>query len=248
MSTDRAPADLASMERLELAVRAALEGTPAVLATGPIAPCAGGECAHRQLHRAGEGRRARHCTGRRLAREGLRALGGPDVEVGRDPHGCPEWPAGFSGSISHGDALSAALVARRAEVASVGIDLERAGRFGADLWPSVFAPAELSLLLGLRGREERARVATVLFSAKEAVQKARYSDAGAWSDLRHVTVSLDLDRQRFRAGGGDRETGLFRTEGDLVFTASFVWADSPLGRAERRGAGPVPQRDAARRP
>ena len=218
-----------SVERIEEEMREALAGRSAVFTMGRVAPGPDDDETRRDdalpvsLGHAGEERRARYRTGRRLAREALRTLGATDLVVGRDRHGCPEWPMGFVGSISHSDPLSAALVACRGAISSVGIDLERVGRFGAELWPSVLTPAEMRFLLDIEERGARARAATVLFSAKEAVQKARYSETGAWSEHARIVVELDVRERRFRVGGGRGETGRFVVEGAWVFCAFFRW-------------------------
>lgn len=127
------------------------------------------------------------------------------------------WPAGFSGSISHTSGLTAVVVARTA--GAVGIDLERVGRIDAALWPSVFTPAEM---LSLRRQREHRLAATVLFSAKEAVQKAVYARTGAWAELARVSVTLDMNDGRFRSPhlcGGE---GHFTFDGDHVLAACSV--------------------------
>jgi 4'-phosphopantetheinyl transferase EntD len=148
-------------------------------------------------------------------------LGGPnDAVVGRDPAGCPLWPAGFVGSISHADDQTVVFVARSDAVAAVGVDIERIGRFDASLWPTVFTAAEMFALRALA--VPHAIAATVLFSAKESVQKARYAHTGAWTDLPCLRLDLDWPRGQFRHRDVDNGVGAFTSDGGLVQTAYFV--------------------------
>lgn len=126
------------------------------------------------------------------------------------------WPAGFTGSISHTAEFTAVLVARSA--IAVGIDLERVGRIDAALWPSVFTPAEM---LSLRTQRDLPTgvAATVLFSAKEAIQKAAYAHNGVWSELTRVPLGVDWRCRRFRSPhlcGGE---GHITVDGGHVLTA-----------------------------
>lgn len=148
-------------------------------------------------------------------------MGGPtDAVVGRDQAGCPLWPAGFVGSISHAHDQTVVLVARSDAVAAVGVDIERIGRFDAGLWPTVFTAAEM---FALRAQAvPHALAATVLFSAKESVQKARYARTGAWIDLPCLHLDLDWPRGRFRLRDVDNGIGAFTSDGGLVLTAYLI--------------------------
>ena len=64
-------------------------------------------------------------------------------------------------------------MARRSEVASVGIDVERIGRLDETRWPFVFTAAELQVVNGAAANA-RAGIVAALFSAKEAYYKCRY--------------------------------------------------------------------------
>ena len=158
-----------------------------------------------------------------MARRLIAALGGPpDAPIGRDPAGCPVWPAGFAGSISHTSGFTAVLVARTA--GAVGIDLERVGRIDAALWPSVFTPVEM---LSLRTQREHALAATVLFSAKEAVQKAAYARGGAWAELSRISLVVDWRRRRFRSPQLHGGIGHFVCDGEHVLTACSIQPVEP---------------------
>lgn len=139
--------------------------------------------------------------------------------IGRDPAGCPVWPAGFSGSVSHSAGITAVVVART--TAAIGIDLERVGRIDTALWPSVFTPAEM-LTLRTQRDTPTGVAATVLFSAKEAVQKAVYARTGAWAELARVSVIVEWKAGRFRSPHLWSGGGHFSLDGDRVLTACAV--------------------------
>jgi enterobactin synthetase component D / holo-[acyl-carrier protein] synthase len=69
-------------------------------------------------------RRKEFATTRAGARRTLARLGLPEVPIGRGAGGCPAWPAGLVGSITHCAGYRAAARAPRRDVASLGIDAE----------------------------------------------------------------------------------------------------------------------------
>jgi 4'-phosphopantetheinyl transferase EntD len=115
-------------------------------------------------------------AGRHCAREALAALGEPPRALPRGPDRQPAWPAGIVGSISHTRGWCGAVVARRASCGGIGLDAEEWGRVGAKLWPRIATAAERAWLAA-RGAEAE-RLATVLFSAKEAFFKAQFPASG----------------------------------------------------------------------
>jgi enterobactin synthetase component D / holo-[acyl-carrier protein] synthase len=118
-------------------------------------------------------RRAEFYAGRGCARQALARLGIHDFPLLRDEHRAPIWPSGVTGSITHTENYTAVAVARRSEVASVGIDVERIGRLDETRWPFVFSVAELQAVNGA-ATDSRAGIVAALFSAKEAYYKCRY--------------------------------------------------------------------------
>jgi enterobactin synthetase component D len=64
------------------------------------------------VRRAWPLRRREFCAGRRAARRALCSLGGPQVAIPSGSLGAPDWPDGYSGSISHDGGLAIALVQR----------------------------------------------------------------------------------------------------------------------------------------
>ncbi|HYI71282.1 MAG TPA: 4'-phosphopantetheinyl transferase superfamily protein [Skermanella sp.] len=131
------------------------------------------------------------CAGRHCAHEALRGLGVPARAILRSENGAPLWPEGVIGSISHCPGLAAACAARASAdgVASVGLDVERIGRVGRDLWPVLFGAGERAMLDGLPVNAVAA-YATAIFSIKECVLKIVTEREMAGLDLPEIMVAV----------------------------------------------------------
>ena len=149
------------------------------------------------------GRVGEFAAGRVAARAALAGLGERPVAIPRDGRR-PRWPAGVVGSITHCAGLAAAAVARRADLAAIGIDAEPAVPLDAEVRELVATSAERDRLGGdLAG--------TIVFSAKEAFYKAWSSCGGALLGFDDVDAELRADgtfgsgpvpvRRRGRGGG-----------------------------------------------
>ena len=151
--------------------------------------------------RAVERRRAEFTTARSCARQALAQLGVPPAPVLIGPAREPVWPAGVVGSLTHCDGYRAAAVARRAEVASLGIDAEPHLALPDGVLDRVTLPAERRALGGLPAGVRWDRL---LFSAKESVYKAWYPLAQCW-------LGFEDARLDFHAGT-DPTRGTFTAE------------------------------------
>ena len=115
-------------------------------------------------------------AGRCCAREALRRLdpGRPVGIVARDASGCPVWPTGTVGSITHTEGFVSAAAALARDAASVGIDAERimSAARAREVATHVAWPSELAIAVdaGL----DRLEAMTLAFSAKEAFFKCAY--------------------------------------------------------------------------
>jgi enterobactin synthetase component D len=127
------------------------------------------------LERATVKRKIQYLAGRACARRAIeRLMPAASVEAPpRGADGCPVWPEGLVGSISHTDAFATAAVAIRSEAIALGVDAEPV------LSPE--AAAEIARLIA--SEDEARRVAEVasfsrpqalslVFSAKESLFKA----------------------------------------------------------------------------
>jgi 4'-phosphopantetheinyl transferase EntD len=128
-------------------------------------------------------------TGRYCAIKALEQLGIKDaiIPIGIDRE--PIWPDGIVGSISHCDSLVGAIVAKKSEHISLGLDIEEIGRVTSDLWDLVFTENEKVYLNALTGRKLEEQ-STAIFSIKEAFYKFQHPLTKTFLDFLDVEVSL----------------------------------------------------------
>jgi 4'-phosphopantetheinyl transferase EntD len=185
-------------------------------------------------------RRLEYLAGRHCARVALARLGVHGHVLRAGPDRAPIWPPGIVGSITHAgaapDGFCGVAVARGGDLRSIGIDAEPDRPLPDDLLPTVLTPAERDALAG-RPAAQRARIATVYFSAKESVYKALSPLLGIFLDFHDVSIELDLGLDA--AAGAGRFTadvqapvpataqipplaGRVLVAGDLVLTAAIA--------------------------
>ena len=126
-------------------------------------------------------------AGRLCAHLALAQLGVTDFDLLAGPDRQPLWPAGFTGSITHTEGFSAAVVARCCRVVGLGIDVERISAVHPDLWPTISSPGELERLRSLPAGVQLI-AAALIFVAKEAFFKCQYPLAGERFDFGEVQV------------------------------------------------------------
>lgn len=132
-------------------------------------------------------RRRDFATGRRCAVDALAASGCRVSRLGREEGGAPVWPEGFVGSISHTQGLCVAVVARRADVALLGIDVEARAPLAEGVLDLVASPEEKAALALL---PDGAPFDTALFSAKESAYKAIWPRVRRFVDFREAEVAF----------------------------------------------------------
>lgn len=140
-------------------------------------------------------RRREFSAGRTYARAALAAFASPAQPIPPDADRCPQWPAGFIGSISHCDHLCVAIVGRSASYAGLGIDIEDEGPVEDGVRDMVCRADELHQAAFHRYVD----ATKILFVAKEAVFKAYYPMTRAFLDFQDVAVVLDEYASSFRA-------------------------------------------------
>lgn len=128
-------------------------------------------------------------VGRSCARAALTALGYPAAPLLSRPDRTPDWPAGAVGSLSHTQGYGVAAVARCRDLLGIGIDAERLGRLGRELWPKILTAREVANLAHYDDQEQDFR-ATLAFSAKEAYFKCQFPSCGRWLDFRDAEVDV----------------------------------------------------------
>jgi enterobactin synthetase component D len=92
-----------------------------------------------------------------------------DIPMGED--GSPTWPTGWTGSITHTEGYVAAAIAKKSEVAGIGIDSEPL------MTPKTYSNVSARILIGKELTElkpagwSEEEWATFVFSAKESIYK-----------------------------------------------------------------------------
>ncbi len=163
-----------------------------------------------------ETRRREFAAGRHCARTALQRLGCPATAIGRGRLGEPLWPAGFSGSITHGRTFAAAIAFPADGELAWAIDLvDGPDRSVFELLAKRILGAAEKRRLGA-GDPPAADTIAIAFGAKEAAIKIVSPRLG-----RHVDF-LELEIER-------RDSGL-AVHGPLAtsVTTRHAWVDGVL--------------------
>ena len=150
--------------------------------------------------------------------------------IGSQSQGCPNWPKGIVGSITHDGDLVTAIVARETDVLGIGIDMTSLNY--RKLWSKVKPKIITGDDLASNGQVDLSQVA-IVFSAKESIFKCFYpltkrifgfEDAAisAIDDSRGTffyCLKCTLD-QRFQYGY--QGEGSFRVEKGKIYTKVFL--------------------------
>lgn len=152
-----------------------------------------------------EARAVSHCApkrigdftaGRLCARRALEAFGVRDFPLLPGPDRQPLWPQGYVGSITHTEGYSAAVVGRRTQFRSLGVDAETIAAVHAELWPRILGEAELRRVEQLEAPEARVRAAALIFAAKEAFYKCQFHLTAEWLEFEDLHIdSPDFGRE-----------------------------------------------------
>lgn len=135
-------------------------------------------------------RRREHATGRHLARLALAELGYPPQVVPRGDAGMPVWPEGVVGSITHCTGFRGVVLARAANLPSLGVDAEPHAPLPEGVGYLVTTADETAHLHELAGQRPDLHWDRLLFSAKEAVYKAWFPAARRWLGFDEAVVTL----------------------------------------------------------
>ncbi|WP_330172557.1 4'-phosphopantetheinyl transferase superfamily protein [Streptomyces sp. NBC_01498] len=159
--------------------------------------------------RRGEFTTARHC-----ARQALTRLGAPAGAILTGERGAPLWPEGVVGSITHCEGYRAAVVARTADVLSIGVDAEPALPLPEGVLEAVALPDEQIMVKELLETAPEVPWDRLLFSAKESVYKA-------WFPLTRRFLEFEEARLHFGRAEGTPLEG--------TFTARLLAGPAPAG-------------------
>jgi 4'-phosphopantetheinyl transferase EntD len=132
-------------------------------------------------------RAADFSMGRLCARKSIAALGGSRVELGRLPNGAVDWPAGWTGSISHSRGVAVACVGSSTRVRAIGVDIEPHAPLPRETSRAVAHDCFIGRAAGLQASGSR-----VGFSARESAFKA-LSAIGRAMPILSMTVTVAME-------------------------------------------------------
>lgn len=144
--------------------------------------------------RKGEFAAGRFCARQALIRQHLN----PGVIL-KDIHGCPVWPHGAVGSISHTRGCIVSVVGHSNQVAGLGVDVDlRQPRFPERILQHICRPEELKRLSAMSDDLMNLH-AYAIFSIKETIYKCVYMATGERLTFNEATLNLDLNVGIFHA-------------------------------------------------
>jgi 4'-phosphopantetheinyl transferase EntD len=167
--------------------------------------------------------------GRACAHNAIRQLGRAKSAIRRGPSREPLWPEGLIGSITHCEGYCAAAVARKTEIAALGIDAERLPGFPVEIKGEILTSKEIESL-DILNRPEGLHIAAA-FSAKESIYKALYPRVRKFFDFKSVEISIDEDMKNFSIANTSiskiipyvpRLSGHIIIHDDKILTAAIV--------------------------
>lgn len=135
-------------------------------------------------------RRQQFTAGRKLARQAWQRLGVAPVALLSDAQRVPIWPRGIVGTITHTHVWCAAAVARQADIAGLGADVELASPLELALWERICRPEERAFLHALP-EPLPGLLAKAVFSAKESIYKALYPSVRVFLDFQGMHIALE---------------------------------------------------------
>ncbi|MFB6940722.1 4'-phosphopantetheinyl transferase [Streptomyces sp. NPDC060286] len=145
------------------------------------------------IRNAVESRRKEFITARWCARRALGELGLAPVPILKGERGAPIWPRGVVGSMTHCVGYRAAVVARRADVLTVGIDAEPHDPLPDRVLETIALATERQRERELREASPEIRWDRLLFSAKESVYKAWFPLTHRWLGFEQAEIVLRRD-------------------------------------------------------
>jgi len=137
-------------------------------------------------------------AGRIAARRAMVALGHPAQPVLPGADRAPIWPEGLVGSLSHCDSLCLCAMAHARDVRALGVDVEEDTPLEPEMIDTILTAPERKWLNHQRPGD-MAKLAKLLFSAKETAYKAQYPLSREVLDFECIAVLPDLAAGTFAA-------------------------------------------------
>lgn len=151
------------------------------------------------IRNAIQSRKFEYSSGRRAAHAALQQFGLGHAPIDRTGR-VPNWPNGAIGSISHSDALAAAVVGSDQYYIGLGIDVIPVLAVSESVAERVLLSSEREWLRQMDSGAWR----TALYSAKESIYKAVNPSVGEFLAFDDVELQISLESLEFSA----RTTGL----------------------------------------
>ncbi len=150
------------------------------------------------IAKRGMSRKADYLAGRYCAVYSLNRLGVHGFSVVPDDHGCPCWPVGVAGSISHSAGTAVAVACRNDGIQGIGIDIESIStKSAAIITEGILCSREKKLLSNVPAPP--AEIAVLMFSIKESFYKAAFPSVRAYIDFDAVVIEeIDVSEKTFR--------------------------------------------------
>jgi enterobactin synthetase component D len=195
------------------------------------------------LEKAAPKRRLEFLAGRLCADLAVKRLVGARAgSIGRDSDGCPLWPEGLVGSISHSDCLATAAVAPKRETNGLGVDTEpvMSEEAARDVVELIAREDEVARTMQTAELSWRQTV-TLIHSAKESLFKSLYPlRRTRFFHLDCELVWIDSQTRRFAMrfrsakldsfGAGEYSGGRFEFADGCVHTGIVLPANGPRTR------------------
>lgn len=138
-------------------------------------------------------RRREYATVRHCARQAFAELGIPPAPLLNGERGAPRWPDGVVGSMTHCAGYRAAVVARKTDIHTVGIDAEPHGPLPDGVLSVISRDEEKVRLAELTAADDSVHWDRMLFCAKETVYKAWYPLTHKWLGFEEASITLAQD-------------------------------------------------------
>ncbi len=194
------PADTrAAAPPLIEAVRALFNSGVAVAITDPRMTYPPGFAAEiAAMARATPARRREFAAGRAALHRAMADLGHAPRPVLAGADRAPVWPDSVVGSLSHSATTCVAVMGEARALRSLGVDVEEDTALDDDLIPQICTLAERAWLASQPG-DRRARLAKLIFSAKECAYKCQYPLTSTGFDFDTLEITPDIDTGQFEA-------------------------------------------------
>ncbi len=110
----------------------------------------------------------------------------------------PVWPSGLTGSITHINGYSVAVIASTKEISGIGIDIELNSKLNNNIIPNIQTNSEIIRNGELSLSDRILCINKLIFSAKESVFKFIYPFVLKYIKFKDVEIILDVETKTFK--------------------------------------------------